>query len=107
MEFVNEGSTSVLSISFYDENGSAIIPYSVDYRIDDESGEEIKKNTSVTPGETVEITISSTENRILNKSKPIEKRIVSVKYTWSGGSKVGYDHYEYIVRNLDFADQIE
>lgn len=108
MDVVNEGTTTIITVSFYNENNEPITPDSVIYRLDDiYSGTEIKDDTSITPGESVDITISSTENRIVNRNRPVEKRIMSVKYTYAGNSKTGYDSYIYMIQNLDYADKIE
>ena len=97
---VTEGSTSWLTLSFFDEDGNPATPPSARYRIDDVSSwTEIKATTTFIPTE-VTYTIKSTpsENRIIDDSRMNEQRLVTVE--WTDGVNERTDYYEYYVINL-------
>ena len=101
---VNEGSSSVLLISFLDDKGLGIIPDSGIYRIDDiDSGVNIKKNTVFYPVDTnCEICFSSEDNRIINMDKAYEGRMVTVRWIKSlhDSDVNGTEEYRYNVKKL-------
>ena len=101
MEIVNERSTSIVSLTFRDENGSLVTPSGGSCQIHDAaSGTEIRAETPFTPvGSTHDITITDTENRILDATRNVEERIVTVSFTY-GTSKKGSGEYRYCVKNL-------
>lgn len=103
MEEVNEKSTYVVKLSFKDENGVAVTPDSLTYRLDDESsGEEIIEDTVVVPGTTYyNLTISSDSNSILNDDKKFEIKVLSASFTYST-TKVGTAEHKYKVLNLKY-----
>lgn len=98
---INEKTTSIVTLTFTNENDDAVTPDSGSYRIDDvDSGTAIKAATAFTPtSSTHEITISSTENSILNTDNDYEQRVLTVTTTYSGG-KVCTAEYFYMVKNL-------
>lgn len=96
MDIVREKNTSLLPISFYDEDGAPVTPTSATYQIDDESGAVITAETAFTPGD---LLISANENRIVTGTKQSERRKVTIKWTYGTG-KSGAEEYEYIVKNL-------
>lgn len=98
---VNEKSTMILAVSFYDENDAAVSPNSAWYKIDDKDSERsITPQTSIgSLSTTTNVTITSTENRILNQENPSETRIVTIQYEY-GSSKTGTAEYQYKVINL-------
>lgn len=101
MEIVNERSTSIVAMTFRDETGALVTPSAGTYQIHDAaSGTEIRAETPFTPaGSTHDITITDTENRILDASRNVEERIVTIKFTYGAG-KPGTGEYRYIVKNL-------
>lgn len=98
---VNEKSTSIVTLSFADEAGNAVTPTSGTYRIDDvASGTQIKGDTAFTPvSSTHEITISDSENAILDSDNARELRCVTVSVTYGVGKKCTAE-YRYYVVNL-------
>lgn len=97
---VNEGSTSWLVASFYGKDGNPETPDAVVYEIwDIPSGTQIKSETSLTPGPDVEITLSSTDNKILNSELFREARRVIVTATYSGSQKL-VSEFVYHVKNI-------
>lgn len=98
---VNEKTTSIVTLSFTDEAGNAVTPTSGTYRIDDiASGTQIKGDTSFTPGSSRhELTISDTENAILDADNERELRCVTVSVTYGAGKKCTAE-YRYYVLNL-------
>lgn len=100
LEIVNEGSTAYLTVAFTDKNGAAAAPTTVTYRIDClTNGTEVKDDTSLSPGTSVEITITATENAIISQSNALEKRVVTVIGSYGTGDAVK-NEYQYWVKNL-------
>lgn len=101
MDEVNEKSTYVVVLSFKDENGVAVTPSSLTYRLDDEaSGEEVIEDTVVTPVTTsYSVVIPSTSNLILNDDKKFEIKILTASFTYDT-DKVGTDEHRYRLKNL-------
>ncbi len=104
MDIVNEKTTPVLNVAFYDENGTAVVPTSATYQIDDVT--EGRVNQSIT-GETsisvlaasVDIAITDQETKIIDAMLSSEKRLVTVKFQY-GTNKRGSKEFRYIVKNL-------
>jgi hypothetical protein len=98
---VNEGSTHVVTASFSDEDGNAVIPTSASYRVDDAaSGTVVIAATAVTPtAAVIDIVIPAAKNMILNAGRSLEQRVLTVTFTYSGG-KTGTGEYHYHVKNL-------
>jgi hypothetical protein len=101
MESVNEGTTSILILTFKDENGDPVIPLSGTYRIDDlDSGTGITGDTGFTPSlSTYNLVIGATANRILSGAAEKELRRVTVTFQY-GASGQGTGEYFYEVKNL-------
>jgi hypothetical protein len=101
METVNERSTSFVTLTFRDESDALVIPSSGTCQIHDAaSGTEIRAESPFTPaGSTHDITISDTENRILDATRNVEERIVTVTFTYGTGKK-GSGEYRYGLKNL-------
>jgi hypothetical protein len=101
MDEVNERTTMLLTVAFFDDDGVAVAPTTASYRIDNRnSGTEIVDDTAIaTPGTTEEIEITSAQNRILNAANKEEIRVVTVDFTY-GSSRRGTVEYFYKVKNL-------
>jgi len=99
---VNEKSTALLTLSFFDESELAVSPSAVTYRIDDAaSGTAILALTTLTGpfSTTKDIVITSAQNAIINNTHSFEMRIVTVEFDYSGG-KHATGEYKYMVKNL-------
>jgi hypothetical protein len=100
LDIINEQSTAYLSVSFYDKSGVLAIPTSASYRIDCiTNGVEVKDDTALTPGTTIEITLSSYDNEIIDGDNATEKRRVTVSAVYGDGDEC-HNHYDYLVKNL-------
>ena len=100
MATVTEKSTAYLTIAFYNKAGALDEPVSISYRIDDvESGQAVRASTSVAPANTVEITLTSTDNTILNQVGGDEERRVTVTATYGANDQIT-DEYIYLIQNL-------
>jgi hypothetical protein len=106
MDKVNEASTLILTVAFFDDLGAAIVPTTATYRIEDAAGTRIAPPagdpaTSVPItglAVTVDIEITPAQNAIL-LGKAIETRYVTVVWTY-GAARQRCDVYEYQVLNL-------
>ena len=97
---VNEGTTAYLSATFSDKTGNADTPSTITYRIDDvRSGTEIRDATTITAASTVEISLSPTDNRILNATQSYETRRVTVVASYGASDQVTAE-YTYRVTPL-------
>jgi len=99
-KIVNERSTAYLSLTFLDKAQSPAEPLTVTFRIDDvASGAEVRGDTSITPAESVEITLTPADNVILNPNLAQEMRRVTVVGTYGVDDAVR-SQFVYQVRNL-------
>ena len=101
LETVNEKSTMVLNVKFYDEDDVLVVPSSATYRIDapGEIATVILTDTAITSlASSVDLIITSAQNASVS-SAPYQERVVTV--TWNYAStKVGTDEYRYRVKAL-------
>ena len=99
MDSVNEGSTAYLAVTFRDRDGNAAAPSSVSYRIDClTTGQEVRGDTVVSPGSSIEITLAPSDTAILDGNS-YERRRVTVQAAYSGGEAINAQ-YDYQVKNL-------
>ena len=100
MDQVNEGTTSYLTVTFTNKAGIAEAPSSATWEaIDKRSGEVMQAATAITPAGTVEITIPSTVNAILEASLDSEIRRITVKASYGVSDEVT-GQFDYKVINL-------
>jgi hypothetical protein len=99
---INEKTSCTVQVTFKDEDGVLIVPESITYRIDDvASGTEILDDTSVAvPDSTINIEITSDQNKILDETNDNEERVVTVEFDYSDGEKHGTSEYRYKILNL-------
>lgn len=99
---LNERSTGYLTVTFLDKDGLPAAPASLSYRIDDlMSGTEIRGETTIGSGASVEIVLSPSDNLIVNAARPEENRIVTISASYGVDDEIN-DEYEYQVLNLRF-----
>ena len=103
MEKVNEKSTFDVEITFYDKDGTLVTPVSGTYRIDDlYSATNIKPSASFVPiSSTHTITVSSSENAIVDSNKFSEIRVITISYNYNA-SDVGTSEIRYELINLTY-----
>lgn len=102
METVNEQSTAYLTVTFKDKAGAAVSPASASYRIDDvQSGTAVRADTALTPAAQVEITLSPTDNTLVDPTKRQEIRRLTVTGVYGASDKVSAK-YDYQLANLTF-----
>lgn len=100
METVTENSTAYLTATFKDKDGVPQVPVSITYQIDnleaDGSLTEVKASAAFTPpASSIEIKILPSENAILDQSKRVERRKVTVVATYSVSDVItGFYNYE-------------
>ncbi len=101
MDVVNEKSTWVVSMSFFDETKAAATPSGGTYRVDDiGSGASIVASTPFTPSSsTYQIVITPTQNALQNANDDAETRRLTVIWQY-GGTKQGTAEYIYQIENL-------
>ena len=99
-ETVNEGSTAYVTATFRDKAGTVALPSAVTYRIDCiTNNTQVRDTTSATPATAVEITLTATDNAIIDPRRNRELRRVTVTGTY-GDSDAVREQYDYWVRNL-------
>lgn len=101
---INERSTFVVAASFFDEDSVAVVPTAATYRVDDESSRtNLVPSTSIGSLSTsVDIWITSDQNRIVRSRNPFEIRTVTVEYDYDSdnGPAHGTAQYKYKLLNL-------
>ena len=98
---INERTTLVLTLAFFDEDDAAVTPTSAWYRVDDAaSGTAMVAQTDLTGlSTTKELEITSAQNASLTWS--LEERVVTVSFSYGSGRR-GTDEYRYLVKNLSY-----
>ena len=101
METVNERTTSIITVAFFDEDEAAVTPSAASYKIDDiGSSTAILASTAIGALDTtVDLTITAAQNAILSETNLYESRKVTVTWTYGGG-KQGTNEYIYRIKNL-------
>ncbi len=102
MDSVNEKTTYVVTVSFKDETGAAVTPTQAWYSLYCETtGTEIKAETELMGlAASKDIEITPLENKIQNPASSSEIKVLTVRFTYSGGAKQGTAQYRYAVTNL-------
>lgn len=97
---VNERTTMILTVHFYDEDGLPVTPDSASYRIDaPNEGLEILGTTEITPLDpTPDLVITSSQNAC-RSSAPWSERVVTVEWVYAL-TKRGTEEYRYKIKNL-------
>jgi hypothetical protein len=103
MESVNEQSTCIVTASFKDENGNSVTPGAAWYSLYCETtGKEIVAEVALTGLSTSkDIEITPAQNTMQNVGNPSETKVVTLRFTYSGGSKQGTGFYKYSLINLE------
>lgn len=100
---VNERTTVIITVSFFDEDDAPVIPSLVTYRLDDvKTGNAILARTDIiAPALAAVITIEVTpaQNQIISDANPFEIKRLTVEF-WYGSGRHGTDEYLYVVKNL-------
>ena len=101
MKKVNEQTTVVIDIDFYDEDGEPDIPTTGHYRLDDKiTGDAIIASTAMTIVDyTYRITIPSASVTIRDTNNESEVKVLTVD--WTDGGYVGRSVIEFEVVNLE------
>lgn len=102
LDEVNERSTYIVAVSFFDEDGVPVTPDAATVRIDDEKRRvNIRPQEAISPlDDTVDIEITSDENYIIRPRSDYEVRTVTIQYDYDGSSKHGTAQYRYKLLNL-------
>jgi len=105
-EYVNEKTTSKITIAFTDPDGAAAVPNSARYRVDClTNDQEVRDWTDIeSPGASATITLNETDNTIINTAQSEtsgyhESRLVTVEATYGTGD-LCTSEYEYYVKSL-------
>lgn len=98
---VKEGSSSFLTISFYDQDGVLEAPSSATYQVNDEESETVMlAETALPAGSSVEVEMTPAINTIVDDGKEVETRVITVRATI--GSEKANEEYKYKLKNLRF-----
>lgn len=99
---VNERSSMIVVARFRDRATNAdVTPTNVYYRLDDGDGCQITGWTSVTPGTTATVTLSPTQNQVLNCTRALEAKFISFAADY-GLSTEYRETFRYEVRNQKY-----
>lgn len=80
---INEKSTQVFTVSFFDENDLAVIPNTVTWSWADNNGAIINSRSDIveTPATSIDVVLSGNDTVILSSSDSLE-RVLTVKATY-------------------------
>jgi hypothetical protein len=99
---INESTTAYLTVSFYDKNGALAVPESASYTITCiTTGTTVKTTTAMSAASSVELTLSTTDNALINRNNDLEERAVNVTALYSSGTEKVTDQYRYNVKKLN------
>lgn len=99
---VNERTTALLTIKMYNQAGALAAPSSADYTIHDlKSGNEVRSSTPLAGGDSVPLTLTEDDTKIVNVKNKYEIRRVTVIAQY-GASDYLTGEYDYRVKNLAF-----
>lgn len=102
MKRVLEGSTSRLTIAFYDEDDVLATPTTVEYRIDvKDSGEEIRDWTPLAPASSIVLILTDEDNDSFIPTQELEQHEVTVRAAYNITEQLT-GRFVYEVRNLRF-----
>lgn len=97
---VKEGSYYEVEAQFFDSSGAAVTPSSVRYQVVCLTTDKIVREwTTVSPGNTVSIIATATDNVIQDDKNQREKKQIVVQSDYDTDLQVTQSH-EYIVENL-------
>ena len=98
---VNEMTTLVLTLAFFDEDDAPVTPTAATYRVDDVgSGTAIVASTALTGlSTTKELEITSLQNAMVTATNSLEQRVVTVGFDYGSGRHAN-EEYRYYVKNL-------
>lgn len=99
---VKEGSIAYLTVSFYDKTGALAAPASATWEVHDKgTGNTLLSATAIAAiASSVELTLTSAINTLVNGAHSEETRVVTVKATFASGNV--NDEYEYDVIGLEY-----
>jgi hypothetical protein len=102
MDTVNEKTTYIVTIYFWDENGAAVTPGAAWYSLYCETTKtEILTETVIAGlGTSVDITITLSQNAIINTLNDYEQKLLTTRFTYGAPVKQGTGEYRYLVNNL-------
>lgn len=96
MEELNEKSTAYITLEFLGDDGLPAVPNTLQYRIDDvHTGAAVKGITTLTPGISVELTLTPDDLTIINQMRQREVKRITVI--------AGYGVSDYLREELDVA----
>lgn len=100
---INERTSLILTVSFFDEDEVAVTPDSATYRIDSLQGTRgtaVLAATTISPlSTTADLEITSDQNQIIRQRNAYEIKVVTVEFDYGSG-KHGTAEYRYKVLNL-------
>lgn len=102
MIIVREQSRQKFAVTFQDETYSPFVPASVRYRLDDRTDDHIRQVLdwqTVSPASSIEITIPSGANTILNDSNRFELRVLTIQSDYGTDNQLSADE-TYRLQNL-------
>lgn len=100
LDTINERTTAVVTVNFYDEDGLPVTPDSARYRIDaPNEGLNILGWTAIDPLDPAPDLVITASQNACRSTAPWSERVVTVDWTYAI-SKSGTAEYRYRVKNL-------
>lgn len=103
MEEINEETTCVITVDFFDEDGTAVVPDTADWILYDRfSGTNRRTGTIASPTSSYDLEFTPEDNQILNATNRYEVATLYVNFTYGG--RTGKGEYSYKILNLAKVD---
>lgn len=102
MDCVNEKTDYFVNVTFKDEDGNLVTPTKAYYNLYCETSETVIliETEIVSLDTTVEVIVTADQNKIQNPKNNIEEKVMTVRFTYSGGSRQGTAEHRWSVLNL-------
>ena len=102
IQVFNENSTGYVTWTFRDTQLLLAVPLTISYRIDNREDEAaILAPTSISPASTVIITVTPTQNAIINSALEYEEHVMTITATYGVGDSIS-EECVFKVKNLQF-----
>ena len=101
MTTINERNSAWVQVTLRDKAGALAAPSTATYRIDClTTGTEVKANTAIpSPPSQFEITLTDSDNAIIDAVNPQEYRRLTVTATYGAGDQI-IAQFDYLITNL-------
>lgn len=100
---IQEGSAWGLTFAYTDKDGNPETPTASTYTIHDESTGTQIESGSLTLASTVDVTLTTTANTLVNATKTQETRVLTITNTYASAEDMQYIVYRWVIKRTKYA----